>query len=52
MPTDFGTLLDTISSTTLTFMGDVITTYWVWILGIVVLVALASRFKRLVGLAR
>lgn len=52
MPTEFGTLLTTISTTTLSFMTDVITTYWPWILGIVVLVAIASRFKRMVGLAR
>lgn len=52
MPTAFATLLDDISSTSLTFMTDVITNYWAWILGLVVLVALARRFKRLVGLAR
>lgn len=52
MPTDMGTLLDDIASTSLNFMTDVITTYWAWILGLVVLVAIARRFKRLVGLAR
>jgi hypothetical protein len=52
MPTDFGTLLDLVASTSLSFMTDVITDYWPWILGLVVLVAIARRFKRLVGLAR
>jgi hypothetical protein len=52
MPADFATLLTNISTTSLNFMGDVITTYWPWILGLVVLVAIARRFKRLVGLTR
>lgn len=52
MPTDLGNLIDTMATTSVGFMTDVITTYWVWILGLVVLVALGSRFKRLVSLAR
>lgn len=52
MPSDFATLIDDIASTSLAFMTDVITDYWPWILGLVVVVAIARRFKRLVGLAR
>lgn len=52
MPVDFSALLDNIASTSLTFMGDVISTYWSWILGLIVLTGLAYRFRSLVGLAR
>lgn len=52
MPTYFADFLTNVSSVSLTFMTSVIQTYWAWILGLVVLVALARRFKRLVGLAR
>lgn len=52
MPAEFDTLLETISTTSLSFMTDVFTTYWPWILGLVVVVALARRFKQLVSLSR
>jgi len=51
-PTELATLISSVATGTISMMTTVISTYWPWILGLVVAVGLITRFKRLVGLAR
>jgi len=52
MPVVIGDVLTDIVTTSMTFLGAVISGYWPYILGLIVLVGLAYRFKRSVGIAR
>jgi len=45
------TLLDNIATTSLTFVGDVVTGYWGYFLGFIVIYAMAWRVKRMLGAA-
>lgn len=52
MPVDLGGVITQMASSSVGFAGDIITDYWPYILGLAILGLLASRFKRIVGLAR
>jgi len=49
MPTELSNLIDNMATTSTSFVSDAITEYWPWILGLVIVGALAMRFKRLVS---
>lgn len=46
------TVIDGMASTTLGLITDVVTSYWGLILGLIVMVAIAIRLKRSVGVAK
>jgi len=46
------TLGQTIATTAISIVSSAITNFWPYILGVIVIVGLAYRFKRLIGVAR
>jgi len=52
MPTEISDVIDGMATTTMSFLGGVVTDYWPYILGLIVLAGLAIRIRRTVGLVR
>lgn len=46
MPTELGTVLTQVFTSTMSFIGSTITSYWGYLLGIGILMALAFKFRR------
>jgi len=51
-PAEIASVITAIATGSLSLLGDVVTDYWPYLIGLGVLMSLAYRFRRLFGLAR
>jgi len=52
MPTELSDVIDSMSTTTMAFLETTITDYWPLILGLIVLLGIGWKIRKVVGLAR